>query len=316
MGFYTLIHAAPLDFPLVRRYFTGHPVEYMETALFAVGLATLVVKMFDTAAQRIGLSKSLLGETLEGTQSVEECDALLDHLDRLPPRRHNEYYVARLRAALKHVRWCGAAGLDDELKYLSDLDASRMHAGYGLFRVIVWAIPILGFLGTVIGITMMLGGTTDLANGSNNSAAMFEIFHGLSLKFDTTALALAFSILLMFVHFSVERSENRLLEQVDQQVQDDLAGRFAVVPTSGEGQLAGVRHLAELTLRTTETLMARQAELWRASVEAAAVQWTQMAESAAEHVREAMTGSVGNIREAMTASAGVLRETVAAAAGN
>ncbi len=62
---------------------------------------------------------------------------------------------------LQHVRRHGSAEtLDDELKYLSDIDAGRLHTGYGLFRVIVWAIPILGFLGTVIGITMALNAST------------------------------------------------------------------------------------------------------------------------------------------------------------
>ena len=166
-------------------------------------------------------------------QPAEECNALLARLDRLPARRQSEYYVARLRAALEHIRHRGSAeSLDDELKYLSDLDAARLHAGYGLFRVIVWAIPIMGFLGTVIGITMMLAGAAEIASGPDQSS-MFKIFDGLGLKFDTTALALTFSILLMFVHFAVERAENALLEQVDRQSQRNWpAGSPSCLPAA------------------------------------------------------------------------------------
>ncbi len=39
VGFYALVHYGPLGLPLVKRYFAGHPVEYMETIMFAVGLA-------------------------------------------------------------------------------------------------------------------------------------------------------------------------------------------------------------------------------------------------------------------------------------
>jgi len=53
------------------------------------------------------------------------------------------------------------------LKYLSDLDAAHAQAGYGLFRVIVWAIPITGFLGTVIGITMMLTGAAQIGSSGD-----------------------------------------------------------------------------------------------------------------------------------------------------
>ena len=37
---------------------------------------------------------------------------------------------------------------------------------------------------------------------------MYQIFRGLGLKFDTTALALALLMVLMFTHFLVERIEN------------------------------------------------------------------------------------------------------------
>ena len=276
-GFYALIHAGPLDMPfinrqfadLIKHYFTHHPVEYMETVMFSIGLAALLIKAFDTVAQRASLGESLLGSVPRTANPADKCGALLSRLDRLPGRHQGEYYVCRLRAALEHIRHRGSADtLDDELKYLSDVDASRLHAGYGQFRVIVWAIPILGFLGTVIGITMMLTGAAELANGPDQSA-MFKIFEGLGLKFDTTALALTLSIILMFVHFYVEHGENSLLEQVDRRVQQELAGRFAAVPAGGDGQVA-MRHLAEMMLQNSEVLLRRQAELWQASVESAA----------------------------------------------
>jgi hypothetical protein len=36
------------------------------------------------------------------------------------------------------------------------LDALQMNAAYATLRIMIWAIPILGFLGTVIGITMAI----------------------------------------------------------------------------------------------------------------------------------------------------------------
>ena len=119
-----------------------------------------------------------------------------------------------------------AEGLDDELKYLADADAARAHAALALFRVIVWAIPILGFLGTVIGITMALNGIDPKAMDES----MLQVLDGLGVKFDTTALALAMSMVLMFVHFFVDRAENALLEEVDRRVEADLAGRFRSFP--------------------------------------------------------------------------------------
>ena len=305
-GFYALIHAGPLDVPFIKRYFTHHPVEYMETVMFSIGLAALLIKAFDTLAQRASLSESLLGSVPRTANPAEECGALLARLDRLPGRRQGEYYVCRLRAALEHVRNRGAADmLDDELKYLADLDVSRAHAGYGQFRVIVWAIPILGFLGTVIGITMALN-SVDL---KATDQSMLQVLNGLGLKFDTTALALTLSMVLMFVHFYVEHGENSLLEQVDRRVQQELAGRFAAVPAGGDGQLVAMRQMAEMMLQNSDVLLRRQAELWQASVNAAAQHWAQMTAEASEKVKEAMSAACGELAE----RAAVLERAVAAA---
>ena len=295
VGFYSLIHAGPLDVPLVKRYFTNHPVEYMETVMFSIGLAMLVLKGMDAVAQRAKLGTTLLGPLPKSPQPVETCGTLLARLDRLSGGRQQEYYVCRLRAVLEHVSRRGSADdLDDELRYLSDLDASRLYASYALFRVIVWAIPILGFLGTVIGITMMLGGAAKMANGGDQ-ASMLEIFQGLALKFDTTALALTFSILLMFVHFTVERSETALLERVDDRARAELGGRFLAVRNEADGQLVVLRQMAETMAQTAEMLAGRQAELWRAAVEAAGRQWAEMAQSAGGQLKTAIAEGAGEL---------------------
>jgi len=308
-GFYGLIQAIPPDvpgMPLALRYFTHHPVEYMEMVMFSIGLAALVVKIFDIAAQRTGLKSSALGPASTVPQSSEECGTLLARLDDLPGRRQGEYYIARLRAALQHVRRHGSAdALDDELRYLSDMDAGRLHTGYGLFRVIVWAIPILGFLGTVIGITMALNGIDMLAP----EKSMHDVLSGLGLKFDTTALALTLSMVLMFVHFYVEHAENALLERVDRQVQDDLGGRFAAIPVDADGQFAAVRRMAEAMMQATDSLVQRQAELWQSSVDSAARQWAKMSEAAAGHVQTAMSSAAGEL----ASQTGVLQRAVEAA---
>jgi biopolymer transport protein ExbB/TolQ len=308
VGFYALIHAIPPKAPgmtFVLRYFTHHPVEYIEMTLFSVGLAALILKIVDFAVQRVGLTKPPF-EAATSPRSVEECDSLIDRIDRLSWRRQGEYYIARLRAALLHVRRSGSAkSLVDELRFLSDMDAGRVHNGYSLFRVIVWAIPIMGFLGTVIGITQALN-AVDLQSPDKS---MIEVLNGLGLKFDTTALALALSMVLMFVHFSVERAENSLLDRVDSQTEADLADRFAVVPVAAEGQFDGVRRIAEAMMQATDLLVQRQAELWQASVEAAGRQWAEMSQTAATHVQTAMQTTT----EQLSRQTDVLQQAVAAA---
>ena len=289
VGFYALIFGGPLDIPLVKSYFTSHPVEYMETVLFSIGLAALILKALDFASQRSGLADSLLGPKSQAVEHAEACQIMLKRLDQLSPGRHEDFFIRRLRSALEHVRGQGSAEtLNDELKYLSDIDASRLHAGFGLFRVILWAIPILGFLGTVVGITMALN-SVDLKSPDQS---MLQVLNGLGLKFNTTAVALSMSMVLMFVYFFVDRSANGLLEQVDRRVEEELAGRFQRISSGTDGQLVAVRRMAESMIQAADRLVQRQTELWQASMETAASRWANMAKVGGEQLQTWLAGAL------------------------
>jgi biopolymer transport protein ExbB/TolQ len=260
VAFYWLVHNGTLDHALIKRYLATHPVEYMETAMFAVGFAALVIKAIDVAGQFLGISKSPWGPMQRTAHAAEDCHSLLDQLNRLSPKRRSEYFIRRLLGALEHVRSRGSADtLDDELKYMSDSDAAKVHASYALFRVIVWAIPILGFLGTVIGITMALNGV-DLQAPDQS---MVQVLTGLGLKFDTTALALTLSMVLMFVHFFVDRAESSLLDKVEGQVNKELSGRFTRVPSGPGGQLIAAGRVAESLTAAVEKLAQHQLDWQR-----------------------------------------------------
>ena len=124
------------------------------TIVFFVGSAALVIKGLDIHAQRRVPGESLLGPIPFGGQTIDDAARLAGELDRAPANLQRGYLLRRLRNALDHVRRTGNADtLDTEIKYLSDLDAVRAQHGYALVRVIVWSIPIMGLLGTVIGIT-------------------------------------------------------------------------------------------------------------------------------------------------------------------
>jgi biopolymer transport protein ExbB/TolQ len=290
-AFYGLIFGGPLDLPILHRYFANHPVEYGETLLFSIGMAATLLRLADIAAQRLALVKSPW-DGIDPNQLPfdEHCQTLLAALDSQPKQRHDDYYFARLRAALQHVIRAGSSQqLDDELKYLSDCDATLAHGRYGLFRLIVWAIPILGFLGTVIGITLAL----NHVDPKHLDTSMAEVMQGLGLKFDTTAVALSLSIVLMFVHFFVaDQRETALLRAVDRKVERELAEYLPSSPAGADGQIAATRRMAEVMVAATERLIERQAQLWQASIEAAAARWSGMADASAETLTRALDASL------------------------
>jgi biopolymer transport protein ExbB/TolQ len=286
LAFYSLIRGQILSGPFVERYFASHPVEYVETTMFFVALAALLLKVFDIAAQSAMVQKPLIEPPLPEGERPEECAHHLSQLAALPESVQQGYLVRRLREAMLHVRRKGSADmLDDHLRYLSDLDSARMQGGYGLVRIILWAIPILGFLGTVIGITLAIAELTSLEQ-------MESLVANLSIAFDTTALALALSIPLMFARHWTEAYETRLLEAVDARVDAELIGRFQQLGSGTDPAAASIRITGQRVIETTQELVERQAALWQRTIDAAHEHWSRLAQSTSHHTEQALAAAL------------------------
>ncbi len=274
---------------LVRRYFARHPVEYITAVLCFVGMAALIGKAIDLAIQLLAQRVVSLGPPPPQGQDASEVDQLLFRLSRSPGWLVDGYLVRRLREALIYVRRKQAPDeLDQHLHYLADQDAERAHTELALVRMIIWAIPILGFLGTVIGITLAIANLSPQAL----ETSLPEVTAGLGVAFDTTALALSLSIVLMFAKFLVDRLESHLLATVDARVAAELTGRFRERRETADPQTAAVREMAQSVLQSVERLAERQTEIWRSTMDATHQDWGRIARQISHSLEAALKGAV------------------------
>ena len=288
-SFYAVLLRGPVDFPLVRRYFAGHPVAFAAAALFFVGVAALILKLTEVLQQLSSLGQTVLDDPPQGGNQVGDCGALLQQLKRLPAVMREGYLAQRLRRVLTNVQRKGDSdGLGDELKYQADVDADRQHESYALVSLVIWATPMLGFLGTVIGITRALGDLDFQIAGSMESA-MDGLLSGLYVAFDTTALALSLSILLMVFRFVVERLESQLMARVDARAEEELVGRFQEVGGARDPHVASIEQMSQAVVASSERLVERQAELWQATIDAAHQHWSQLSGASSVQLQESLT---------------------------
>ena len=307
LGFYLLISWGVIRSQTVIRYFAGHPVEYVETFLFFVGVMALLMKATNLASQFNVLPNTKLPQPNEMGDSPERAGELMDTIKKFPERMRETVYARRLLNALRFVmRSESADELDEQLRYLSDTDADRSHEGYSLVRIIVWATPMLGFLGTVIGITLALGQLSPEALIDAPKEAMQGLLAGLSVAFDTTALALSLSIALMFFQYLVREVESQLLTVVDRRAEDELIGRFQLKGTSTDPNVATIRQMNERVIQSVEELAVRQAAIWESSLTETKTQWSEALQStnAAVHseLQESLQAAMVSHAAAMSAA--------------
>jgi biopolymer transport protein ExbB/TolQ len=265
-GLLHLIDSGMFDDAGVAHY-TRFPVQKTAVMLFCCAVCGLAGKLLRYLRERVACAKSPLPEWDGKPMPPAQVGALQQQLALQPASAQSTFIGRRVRAVLDFVACRGSANdLDDQIRCLSDNDAIALEGSYALLRFITWAIPIIGFLGTVLGITGAISNIDPAALASDTG--LTGVTQGLSEAFDTTALALFLTMILMFLSYLVERLEQGVLASVDRYVDDELTHRFARTRSEAvPGNSAGVDQHTQVMLGATQQLVEKQVALWGAAVE-------------------------------------------------
>lgn len=146
--------------------------------------------------------------------------------------------------------------LEDSSFYQSSSESS-----YTVPRILIWAIPLLGFIGTVVGISGAVNGFSGFLEKSSDidqiKQGIGTVTTGLAIAFDTTLLALFMSVLVMIPLVLVERLESRLLLAIDIYINDRLLPRLknAAENLDKDGIREAVNDAVQKTLPSPEALI-------------------------------------------------------------
>ena len=98
----------------------------------------------------------------------------------------------------------------------------RYEESYLLPRYISWAVPILGFIGTVLGISLAADGIRRIIGSGSGLSGLSSDLSGaiapLGIAFDTTLIALSLSVVLTLFLSLVQRDEERVLASIEWEV--------------------------------------------------------------------------------------------------
>ena len=173
-------------------------------------------------------------------REVEERIAELSrHLEARGIRKFQSTVVfQRIRRILLYLR---AVPKKEEiqaiLNYQAEIDHNRLQGRYALLNVFIWAIPILGFIGTVYGIGESIGEFSEFIRSADSGSvggqlrsALGGVTNGLSIAFNTTFLALVGVIPIMVLASMVRKGEEGLLLNVEEYCLEELLPHLHVHP--------------------------------------------------------------------------------------
>ena len=202
--------------------FTVQNVMWM---MFFFGCGELWVRYSHSGRELAQLSKRYLPEDATTMLRAEDLGAIYKRIRT--PEGERIYFLQRLagRCILQFQASRSMSQSNSLLNSSLELFQHELDLRYNLLRYLVWLIPTLGFIGTVIGIAFAL----DYAAGVDNPqdpTLLAEITGRLGVAFYTTLLALLQSTVLVFILHLVQGREEMTLNQTGQYCLDNLINRL------------------------------------------------------------------------------------------
>ncbi|MSR70134.1 MAG: MotA/TolQ/ExbB proton channel family protein [Phycisphaerales bacterium] len=120
----------------------------------------------------------------------------------------------------------------------ADSDSSTVDSSYTAIRALIWTIPVLGFIGTVLGLGIAIGNFTDVISGgevaagsaATNAGSIREklapVVGGLATAFNTTLVALVAAVGVQLFTTFVYKLEEDLLDDCTQYCNDHIVSRL------------------------------------------------------------------------------------------
>ena len=244
---------------------TGLWVPYVEVFLFFWAVGMLIAKLFKIRRQQRAMLFDVLPSDIGEKISTSNIDKFLAYIGELPKNAVGSFLVTRCVRGLEHFRVRkSAADTATMLSSQSDLDAGSVDSSYTMFHVFIWAIPILGFLGTVIGVSSAVGGFTDTLSNSSDmeslKSGLKNITGGLGTSFDTTLVALAMAMILTFPVSALQKLEGDVIGEVDEYTNEYLLRRLED-GRGGPDQIASAASRFDMQEVVNAALKAHRAEL-------------------------------------------------------
>ncbi|MCZ6890443.1 MAG: MotA/TolQ/ExbB proton channel family protein [Gammaproteobacteria bacterium] len=128
-------------------------------------------------------------------------------LQALPPEIQEQLVPRALLVALQ--RFASTRNVQDvsaAVKNVCDSESDRLDTELSMVRYIAWAIPSIGFIGTVRGIGEALGQAYEAVEGN-----IAGVTASLGVAFNSTFVALVISIIVMFLMHQLQLIQERLV---------------------------------------------------------------------------------------------------------
>lgn len=237
VAFYAVLSAVP--FAHVVAMFTERGVvPYVIVLLTAWSVMIVLVKLPKIALQQKALTINILPTDDPGfVLTATSAQLVLERLHLAVDDPKHFYLTRRIQIALANLKNIGnITDVDKILSTQAENDEAMVESSYTILRGFIWAIPVLGFIGTVLGLSIALGSFGNVLSSAGEMdqmrSALQEVTGGLATAFETTLEGLVAALGVHMLMIMVQRREEQFLDECKDYCQKHIVGRLRL----GTGQ--------------------------------------------------------------------------------
>jgi len=203
--------------------------------LAAWSLMIVLIKGSKLSLQRKALTLDLLPSEDPGfVLTPTSAEEILVRLHRRVDDPNRFLLTRRIRTALANLRNIGRIGdVDEVLRTQADNDEGQADSSYTVLRGFIWAIPILGFVGTVLGLSLAMKSFGGVLNQAGEMGELREelkrVVAGLAVAFETTLQGLVAALVVHLLMTRLRRREEQFLDDCKEYCQRNLVGRLRLI---------------------------------------------------------------------------------------
>ncbi|MEN3940080.1 MotA/TolQ/ExbB proton channel family protein [Prosthecobacter sp. SYSU 5D2] len=206
-------------------------VPYPTMLLFFWATSMLFFKWRKIAFQQQALALPVMPQQADFELTPATAKSVRERMSVMVDNPHHFVLLNRIDLALANLHNIGhAADVATILKIQAENDESQVASSYGLVQGFIWAIPVLGFIGTVLGLSQAIGGFTNtLQSGAGMDSlrsSLQTVTGGLGTAFDTTLIALVCALLLQMAVSFLQSRESEFLDDCNDICHKHVAGKL------------------------------------------------------------------------------------------
>jgi biopolymer transport protein ExbB/TolQ len=216
------------------------PTPYAIVFLSAWSVAILLVKWLKLRLQRRALDHHVMPDDPSYILSAATVEPVLARVYATVDDPRHFVLFNRIVVALANLRNLGrVTDVDEILRSQAEQDESMVETSYALVQAFVWAIPVLGFIGTVLGLSEAIGQFSGVLGGASDveqiSGALKGVTAGLATAFETTLEALVAALFIQLAITVLRKSEEEFLDEAMDYGLRYVVGRLRILPDSAAG---------------------------------------------------------------------------------